>query len=70
MSSQHNNDVSVCVYMYAYVHIKAQAYIEIYIKFLTHKDTSLSFNRKFQEWTKATQKVKEETGQKSGTAET
>lgn len=56
--------------MYAYVHIKAQAYIEIYIKFLTHKDTSLSFNRKFQEWTKATQKVKEETGQKSGTAET
>lgn len=30
----------------------------------------MSLNRKLQEWTKSHTKVKEETGQKSGTAET
>lgn len=64
MSTQHNINVSVCVYMYSYVHIKAQTYIESYMKRVC---PSTEKSRRGQ---KATQRVREETGQKSGKAVT
>lgn len=52
--------------MYAYVHIKAQTYILN----SSLQDKTESLDRKAPEWIVMPQIVKEETGHKSGTAET
>lgn len=52
-NTQHNVDVSVCVYMYAYVHIKAQNLIYRSISKFLHATWTKrpSLSRKLREWT-------------------